>query len=215
MNVFENPENITLLILVLFTSASTTIGILAYRINPMWEMLAIVIYSFLSLLTSILVSIDLFYLGALPSNIFTFFEFYLFCFLILKATDYRLKIPTIILVSIFSFILVRTVKTSSLYRLSGGIVVFENIFLTILSLYYYKFLVIGNQPINFEKNFMFWVITGAALYFCLTTPYFVLGSWLTPQNKDLLFLINTVLNATMHCFFIIGFLGQMRSTSVR
>jgi hypothetical protein len=211
MNILEDPEKIMLLILVLFASASTTVGIIAYRINPRWEMLAIIIYSFLSLITSLLVVFDPFNLHHLPVNLFTFFEYYLFTFLITKTVSFTyIKIPLIVVTSIFTGLAILHVVTITSYIIAVDLIILENILLTILSFYYYKKLIFMDEIIDFKRDFMFWIITGAALYFCSTIPYYLLSAILTFKNMKLLFFLNAIMNAIMHSFFMIGFLRQMR-----
>jgi hypothetical protein len=204
-----------LMVLMLFAFSSATIGIIVYRIKPRWEMLAIVIYSFMSLLTSLLVVLDPFHARGLPVNIFTFFEYYLFSFLIAKTVGFKfIRSPLIVTSTLFTAFLTRYIMRFRLDQMHAELIILENIFLTILALYYYKKLVFTDRIIDFKSDFMFWVITGAIMYFCLSTPYFVFVYGLTFKNMQILFLVNTVLNAFMHCFFIIGFLWQIKGFSL-
>jgi hypothetical protein len=196
-----------------FPLASFLAGVRSYRKLPQSDVFYLTLYSFVSFMMTIL---TVFFIPesyrALHINLFTLFEYYLFAFLITKTVGFNLiKLPLIILTVIFtSFAIFSMFKASWTQQMRSDVITIENICLTILTLSYFKNVLKNIENVDLKNDFLFWSITGASFYFCLTTPYYILYATLTIKHVRILYFINGVLNSLMHCFFIKGFLCRIK-----
>ena len=195
---------------LIFISSSVIIGVYSYWRNAISEKLVIVLYSLVS--CAITIPVLFADTGMIYVNIFTIFEYFVFAILIYKEIGSK-KNKGIVFTLTVLFLLVATSYIRYpqwRYRIQSQTIVIENISLTILCLLYYKSLLTLPEIFDITKNFIFWVVTGAICYFCLTTPYYLLIGILSYSHFPVFYSINAITNIAMHCLFIKGFLCTLK-----
>jgi hypothetical protein len=198
----------------LFMLATILIGIKSTSLNPSREKMAIVGYTIASFLVTFNVIFDFFNLRRLAVNGFIIAEYYFFAILICKIVGIKkLLFPILLLSTIFTFVSATTINIDWINNIRNDLIVIENVSLTILCLYYYKNLLVQSteKTIDYTKNFSFWIITGACIYFCLTTPYYILLQIINQKTRSAFYLINATCNIAMFCFFIKGYLCTVKN----
>lgn len=189
-------------------------GIVSYVKNPIRDKLVILpVYCLLSFLTTSISTTSEFKHNPILINIFTIFEFFIFSFLFTKILPYK-KIKKVF--SVFTILFV-ILSVNALYHLRISVthvmlilILAENLIMTIYCLIYFHSLVNNGISVNDNSNATSSILTGVALYFCLTTPYYIFYNTLDLEIRLFLYIINCSCNIIMHCFFIKGFLCRLK-----
>lgn len=187
-------------------------GFSVYKKLPLTYRILLFFFLILAVIDALSSVMGVIYGNNMPyQHLTSFIEFFAFSFIYYKQFKDKRIISTLLLINIPVFIVIAVVDAfliNGLCRANTLSRTYAAVSILCYTLTYFFFLFSGNETVYNKKHPMFWISTGALIYFCNNIFYFLLINNMVDEKSigtEITLLAHATLNIIANCLYAKAF----------